>query len=32
MELITVKDMEKVNEIVIRELRSKHKRTMKETA
>jgi len=32
MELITVKDMEKVNEIVIRELRSKHRRKMKETA
>lgn len=31
MELITVKDMEKVNEIVLRELRSKHRRKMKET-
>ena len=31
MELITVKDMEKVNEIVLRELKSKHRRKMKET-
>jgi hypothetical protein len=31
-ELITVKDMEKVNEIVLRELKSKHRRKMKETA
>ena len=31
-ELITVRDMEKVNEIVLRELRSKHRRKMKETA
>jgi hypothetical protein len=30
-ELITVRDMEKVNEIVLRELRSKHRRKMKET-
>jgi hypothetical protein len=32
LELVTVKDIERVNEIVTRELRSKHKRTMKETA
>jgi hypothetical protein len=31
LELITVKDMEKANEIVLRELRSKRKKTMKET-
>jgi hypothetical protein len=30
-ELITVRDMEKVNEIVLRELKSKHRRKMKET-
>ena len=31
LELITVKDMGKVNEIVLRKLRSKHRRKMKET-
>ena len=31
LELITVKDMGKVNEIVLKKLRSKHRRKMKET-
>lgn len=32
MELVTVKDIEKVNEIVLKDLTSKHRRKMKETA